>query len=76
MDLLEHENVIEGWEGWALCPNDDVVIGPPIVVVKNQRLPTQKPLHVKGFFQPSPATQLEDLANPTPTSSCYPSHYD
>ena len=35
LDSLEDENEIEGWKGWALYPNDDVLIWPPIDVVEN-----------------------------------------
>ena len=30
LDLLEHESVIEGWEGWALYPNDGIGTWPPM----------------------------------------------
>lgn len=61
---------------WALYSNDNVVMGPPVAAIGNQCPPMQKPLPVKGLFQPSPATHLEHLANQVPTSSCYVSHND
>ena len=64
------------WESWALSSNDNVVMGPPVVAVGNHHPPMQKPLPMKGLFQPSPATHLEHLANQVPTSSFYPSHND
>lgn len=50
LDLVEHKKMIEGWEGWALYPNDDIVTWPSIVAVKDQHPPTQNPPPVKGLF--------------------------
>ena len=40
--LLEHENVIEEWEGWPLYPNDDAETWPDVVEDINQHPPMQK----------------------------------
>jgi len=68
-DMMEHKNVIDGWEGWTLYPNNEVVTRPLVVVVERPSM--QKPPPFKCLFQPSSAKQLEGLANQAPTSSCY-----
>ena len=37
LDMAKHKNVIEGWEGWTLYPNNKAVTRPLVVVVENQR---------------------------------------
>lgn len=41
--LLEHGNANKEQEDWALYPNDNVVIEPPVVAVGIQHPPMQKP---------------------------------
>ena len=43
-DWLDHEDVIERWEGWALYPNNDMETWPPVATVENQRPPMEKNL--------------------------------
>lgn len=46
VDLLEHINVIKGWEcweDWELYPNNNMVTWPPHAAIENLRPPMQKP---------------------------------
>ena len=43
LDLMEHDGVVKGWEGWALYPNVDIVTW---FAIENQR-----PLMQKSLFR-------------------------